>query len=272
MPILFNNIQPPQGESIMAQPAPRVESVLAGRDNIIWMIATGPTTFAAVDPGEADPVSDFLTTRQATLSHLLITHHHGDHIGGIDTLRQRHGGQVVGARADAGRLPRLTVAVNDGDRLPLDDTLTAEVLAVPGHTLGHVAYRVGDALFSGDTLFGFGCGRLFEGSPAQMWSSLSRLRTLPDATRLFAGHEYTLANLDFVCALEPERTELYTLRQEFIAITDAGGLTLPHPLAMEKRFNPFLRADDPALASSLGWTGTDPVTLFAMVRERRNRF
>ncbi|MBF0271365.1 MAG: hydroxyacylglutathione hydrolase [Magnetococcales bacterium] len=255
----------------MPQPHPSVEAVPAARDNIIWMIATGPNRYAVVDPGEADPVSAFLNQRAATLSHLLITHHHADHIGGIDILRQRHGGRVVGAGHDAHRLPRLDQPVSEGARLLLDDNRVAEVMEVPGHTLGHLAYRVDDALFPGDTLFGFGCGRLFEGTPAMMWHSLSRFRALPDTTRLFAGHEYTLANLDFVIHLEPDVAELHTLKQGFMEMLDGGGFTLPHPLGLEKRLNPFLRADDPALAARLGMAGADPVAVFALLRERRNR-
>ncbi|MBF0214818.1 MAG: hydroxyacylglutathione hydrolase [Magnetococcales bacterium] len=256
----------------MPQPIPRVEPVLAGRDNILWMIATAPDRYAVVDPGEADPVSRFLARSGATLSHLLITHHHGDHIGGVELLRQRHGGQVVGSKADAHRLPPLDQAVEDGSRIPLAEGMIAEVMSVPGHTLGHVAYRVGEALFSGDTLFGFGCGRLFEGTPAQMWHSLCRLRALPDDTRLFAGHEYTLANLDFVIDLDPDQSETRRLRESFIALADAGRLTLPHPLLLEKRHNPFLRADDPALAARLGLSGQSPTQVFAAIRERRNRY
>ncbi|MBF0189933.1 MAG: hydroxyacylglutathione hydrolase [Magnetococcales bacterium] len=255
----------------MTQPFPRVEAVPARQDNIIWMIATAPHRYAVVDPGEAEPVSAFLDQRSASLSHLLITHHHADHIGGIDILRQRHGGRVVGAGHDAHRLPRLDHPVGDGSAVVLNDTLVAEVLEVPGHTLGHVAYRVADALFSGDTLFGFGCGRLFEGTPAMMWHSLQRLRALPDTLQLYAGHEYTLANLDFVIHLQPDAPEPQTWRHHYLKILDSGGLTLPHPLLLEKRLNPFLRADDPEWAARLGLPPEDPVAVFAQLRERRNR-
>ncbi|MBF0340129.1 MAG: hydroxyacylglutathione hydrolase [Magnetococcales bacterium] len=256
----------------MNQPSPSVEPVLAGRDNFIWMIATAADRYAAVDPGEADPVSRFLSQRQATLSHILITHHHGDHIGGVETLKARHGGEVIGGAGDAARLPPLDHPLSEGMVVRLNDSLAAELLEVPGHTLGHVAYRIGDALFSGDTLFGFGCGRLFEGTPAMMWQSLLKLRNLPDATRLFPGHEYTLANLDFLVELLPGLPELSTLRQEFVTLLDARGATVPHPLAVQKRFNPFFKADDPEWAALLGLAGLDPVARFAWIRERRNRY
>ncbi|MEO5332332.1 MAG: hydroxyacylglutathione hydrolase [Magnetococcus sp. YQC-5] len=250
----------------------RVESVLAGQDNIIWLIATGPGSYAAVDPGDADPVTHFLSSRQADLSHILLTHHHLDHIGGVETLRKRHASLVMGARNDASRLPRLDQAVVHGDTIELGVDIQLQIMAVPGHTTGHVVYYTADALFSGDTLFGFGCGRLFEGTPHMMWESLLQLKNLPDATRLFAGHEYTLANLKFVCDLEPERVEWGDLRREVMQLLDAGQLTLPHPLAKEKQFNPFLRADDPLFAARIGLAGKTPVEVFATLREMRNRY
>ncbi|MEO5345982.1 MAG: hydroxyacylglutathione hydrolase [Magnetococcus sp. YQC-9] len=256
----------------MSETQLNIQPVVVGRDNIVWMIPTEEREFAAVDPGEVGPVITFLTERNARLSHILITHHHGDHIGGVEPLRDRYGSSVIGAAADAHRLPALDLSVTEGARVVLGRDLFAKVIEVPGHTLGHVAYRIEDALFCGDTLFGFGCGRLFEGSAAQMWTSLSKLRALPDATHLFAGHEYTLANLDFVVALEPENNELRNVRAHFMAILDAGGLTLPHPLLLEKRFNPFLNADHADFLARIGLEAMDPVTAFATLRERRNRF
>ncbi|MBF0181575.1 MAG: hydroxyacylglutathione hydrolase [Magnetococcales bacterium] len=255
----------------MPQPPLRVESLLSGRDNLVWVLATGSGRCAVIDPGDAEPVSDHLAMKGWTLSHILLTHHHGDHTAGVATLARRHGAMVVGAEAERNRLPPLDLAVGHGDVVALG-TLEARVVAVSGHTLGHVVYLVEDCLFSGDTLFGFGCGRLFEGSPAMMWESLSRLAALPDATRLCAGHEYTLLNLDFVCHLEPERADLTALRHEIMAIVERGECTLPHPLALEKRFNPFLRASDPAFAARVGLAGQSPLEVFTALRERRNRF
>ncbi len=256
----------------MPHPPLQVEPLLSGPDNIIWLIHTEPNTFVAVDPTEADRVTHFLTQRQSKLSHILITHHHQDHAGGVTTLQQRHGAQVIGAQADRARLPPLDQAVAQDDQILLAAGITAQVLEVPGHTTGHLAYWIDDALFSGDTLFGFGCGRLFEGTPKMMWNSLLKLRALPDATRLFAGHEYTLANLAFVCDLEPENQELNKLYKKLQAHTQNGALTLPHPLVLEKRFNPFLRADDPNYINRIKINGTSPVEIFAALREQRNHY
>lgn len=256
----------------MSQPSLNVEPVLVGRDNLVWMIPTGTDAYAVVDPGEVGPVAAFLAERQATLSHILITHHHGDHIGGVEPLRTQYGPFVIGAETDAQRLPSLDLTVREGDRVALNRTLMAEVIELPGHTLGHLAYRIGDGIFCGDTLFGFGCGRLFEGTPAQMWSSLSKLRALPDDTRLFAGHEYTLVNLDFTRSLDPDNPELAELHHRFMTILDDGGFTLPHPLQLEKRLNPFLNADNPAFLARIGLAGLDPVSAFATLRERRNQY
>lgn len=256
----------------MPQPPLPVESVGILNDNHVWLFPTSATTLAAVDPGEAAPVTAWLEKTGRGLSHILITHHHADHTGGVAALKARHGAAVVGFQGDRHRLPPLDVAVAEGTRLQLG-AVTATVLEVPGHTSGHVAYLVdGEALFAGDCLFSLGCGRLFEGTAAEMWHSLLKLRALPDSTRLFAAHEYTLANLEFVRTLEPDRPDLAALRQTLFALTDRQLPTLPSTLGREKRFNPFLRADDPLLQKRLGADGRPPAAVFADIRQRKDRF
>lgn len=248
-----------------------VEPILALEDNYIWMFKTGDHTMAAIDPGEADPVIQYLENQVATLSHILLTHHHHDHVGGTETLRKRFGSVVVGASEDQDRLPPLDLAVSDGQQCIIGME-KVNVMTVPGHTLGHVVYRVRDALFSGDTLFRFGCGRLFEGSPEQMWESLLKMRALPDATRLYAGHEYTQINLAFACALEPNNTDLRAIMDDIARQTNMGQPTMPCFLGEEKQYNPFLKADNAAFAKSLGLKGDAPQSVFATLRKKRNHF
>ncbi|MBF0158624.1 MAG: hydroxyacylglutathione hydrolase [Magnetococcales bacterium] len=247
-----------------------VTPVLVRQDNYVWLFPTAPDQMAAVDPGEAEPVMAFLDRHDLGLSHILITHHHSDHIAGVEPLRQRYQARVTGAAADRHRLPTLDHAVVDGDRLSLGDQ-SVTVMATPGHTLGHVVYQVGDALFSGDTLFPAGCGRLFEGSAGQMWHSLQKLMALPDDCRLFAGHEYTLLNLGFVRILEPDHQAITDFWQQAQQQVRQGLPTLPVALAQEKQLNPFLRCHQPDIAQRLGLAGQSAEVVFAALRERRNQ-
>lgn len=255
----------------MPQPKLIVEPIPALKDNYIWLFPTGEQTWAAVDPGEASPVIHHLEHQGATLSHILLTHHHHDHIGGVEALRARFGTCVIGPGKDVNRLPPLDLAVTDGQCVPLG-TVETTVMEVPGHTLGHVVYCVEDALFSGDTLFRFGCGRVFEGTPEQMWENMLKIRHLPDSTQVYAGHEYTLANLQFACSLEPNNAALQTLLQHIFLQTDMEQPTMPVLLGMEKKHNPFLRADDPSFAKNIGLSGQSPEQVFASIRKKRNSF
>ncbi|MBF0175761.1 MAG: hydroxyacylglutathione hydrolase [Magnetococcales bacterium] len=248
-----------------------VHAVPALKDNHIWIFPTGPDSVAVVDPGEDEPVNRFLTERSLRLSHILLTHHHLDHIGGVKGLCARHAPVVIGARADAPRLPALSLPVGDEPSLPLGH-LQLRVMTTPGHTTGHVVYHVADALFVGDTLFRYGCGRLFEGTPAHMWHSLLKIRSLPDHTRLFPAHEYTLGNLRFAQALEPDNPDLQQQFETVCRQTDDGAPTLPVDLHWEKQFNPFLRCDDPRFAAKVDKGHLTPVALFAHLREKRNHF
>lgn len=242
------------------------------RDNYVHVLhdpATGVT--AAVDPAVAPPVLEAVRSRGWRLTHVLCTHHHPDHTAGNAALREATGCEVVGARADRHRIPAVTALVEDGDMVTLG-SITARVLAVPGHTTGHVAYVAGDVVFCGDTLFSLGCGRLFEGTAAEMWASLCRLRALPDATRVYCGHEYTEANGRFAVTVDPHNPALGARVAE-VAVLRAEGLpTVPSTLAVEQAANPFLRADDPALASALGLTDAPPAVVFAALRSRKDVF
>ncbi|MEO5377669.1 MAG: hydroxyacylglutathione hydrolase [Magnetococcus sp. DMHC-6] len=240
-------------------------------DNIIWLFATGADSVAAIDPGAANPVRHHLAQYGLTLSHILLTHHHADHTGGVQDLRQGGTIQVIGPQQEAHRLPPLDILVRDGDRLTLGE-VEILVLEVPGHTLGHVVYQAQDALFSGDTLFSFGCGRLFEGTHAQMWQSLTRLSQLSGVERLFPGHEYTLLNLAFTLTLGLDQTELTTLMQHYRQILSHSPTVLPTPMNQEKRLNPFLRCQDPEFVTHLGRQQASPEEVFQFLRDKRNRF
>ncbi|MGV8941274.1 MAG: hydroxyacylglutathione hydrolase [Lysobacter sp.] len=254
-----------------------LQALPAFNDNYIWLLLNDENTAVVVDPGEAGPV---LAAAGAGLQigAVLLTHHHHDHIGGVPTLLQHFPGLPVFAPVD----PRITVPttpVGDGDRIRAAG-FEFDVIAVPGHTSTHVAYygaEVGDGvLFSGDTLFSLGCGRLFEGSPLQMHQSLSRLARLPGATRLYCGHEYTLSNAAFARVVEPENAPLSRRTQEAQDMRDASRPTLPSSLASELASNPFLRCDRPgviaAVQSRIGRTPTDAVEVFAELRRWKDGF
>ncbi|MBZ4023844.1 hydroxyacylglutathione hydrolase [Rhodobacter sp. TJ_12] len=235
---------------------------------------TGTDTTVAVDVPEAAPLMRVLAERGWQLHHILLTHHHGDHIAGAEALAQATGAKIVGAMADAHRLPSLDHPVRPGEVLQLG---TEEVFVMPadGHTIGHVAYHLPGAglLFSGDSLMSWGCGRLFEGSPAQMHETLTRFAALPRETRICSGHEYTLANGRFALSLEPEHPTLLQRMARCEALRAEGKPTLPVALAEELNTNPFLRGADPALCAALGLPeGTSPLTVFTEARARKDRF
>lgn len=238
-------------------------------DNYAFLVhnaATGQT--ALIDAPEAAPIFAALDARGWTLTDVLLTHHHWDHVDGLPDIRDRYAPRVIGAAADTHRLPALDLAVTPGDPLTLCGE-TAQIIDVPGHTIGHIAIHLPGLLFSADSLMALGCGRLFEGTPAQMWDSLQKLRALPDDTLVCSGHEYTETNLAF--ALSLDQPAALTARADRIRTARAAGRpTVPSRLADEKATNPFLRADDSALAQALNMGGAHPAEVFATVRAKRD--
>lgn len=241
------------------------------------MLHDGPEALV-VDPGEATPVLGALQSRHLTLSRILVTHHHMDHVGGLADLRSVLRGEVQGPATES--IPSPFLPMRAGDRTTWRSARIS-VLDVPGHTAGHVAYVVsaGDAsanmLFCGDTLFSGGCGRLFEGTAEQMHHSLQSLAVLPGDTLVCCAHEYTLANLRFALAVEPDNAELIHYQARCAQRRAAGLATLPSTVEQERRINPFLRCDQPAViaaAQQRGATGSDPVQVFAALRQWKNTF
>jgi hydroxyacylglutathione hydrolase len=249
-------------------------------DNYLWLWQQDSMA-VVVDPGDAAPVLQALASKGLTLAAILVTHHHADHVGGVHELHETTGAQVFGpARED---VPTPFTPVMEGDALELLGQ-TVQVLDVPGHTAGHVAYFLPHApqapvLFCGDTLFSGGCGRIFEGTPAQMLASMDHLAALPDATQVCCAHEYTLSNLRFALAVEPSNSELQAYMVHCQQLRNQGTPTLPARLGTELQINPFLRARHPdvrhAVAQHAGLSATeqnDDVAVFAALREWKNNF
>lgn len=233
---------------------------------------TGAT--ASVDAPDGAAIAAEAERRGWTLTHLLITHHHFDHIQGAETLKARFPRmKIIGAAADAHRLPSLDQAVAGGDEISVG-AARARVIATPGHTTGHVAYYFPDdeIVFVGDTLFSLGCGRVFEGTTDEMRLSLETLANLPRETLIYCGHEYTQANGRFAVTVDPENPVLRDRVQQVAELRAAGKFTLPTTIAFENAANPFLRVEDQEVKKAMGMEGADPFAVFAEMRERKNRF
>ncbi|MEQ8226920.1 MAG: hydroxyacylglutathione hydrolase [Rhodospirillales bacterium] len=243
-------------------------------DNYVYLARCPETAATAVvDPAVTGPVMDAAQKLGWDITHILNTHHHGDHTGGNLEIKDATGCTIVGPRADAGRIPGIDVEVGDGDTYKLGNA-EAVVYDVPGHTRGHVAYwfEGSDALFCGDTLFAMGCGRLFEGTPAQMVASLAKFKTLPPETRVFCAHEYTQANGRFALSVEPDNDALVQRMKDVDAARAKNIPTVPSTIGIELETNPFLRADSPDLQKTIGMTGQDYVSVFAETRQRKDTF
>lgn len=243
-------------------------------DNYAYLVkGPGAGEVALIDAPDAGPIIAALDARGWRLGAILLTHHHDDHTAGVAALRARYDAKVVGPAAEAARLPPLDRQVRGGDSGG-SGAFRSVVIDVPGHTLGHVAYHFPEAglVFTADSLMAGGCGRLFEGTAAQMHASLARLAALPPETLVCSGHEYTAANLRFAATLEPDNPQLISRIAE-VAQRRADGLpTVPVPLAVELDTNPYLRAHLPALKAAVGLPDADDVTVFAEIRARKDKF
>ncbi len=228
---------------------------------------------ALIDAPEPGPILAALDARNWKLSHVLLTHHHWDHVDGLAGILEHHSAKVIGAAADAHRLPHLDLQVREGDTFEIGGE-PVHVLDVSGHTIGHIAFYMPEstAVFTADSLMALGCGRLFEGTPAQMWASLGKLAALPDETIVCSGHEYTQSNAKFAITVDPDNAALQQRMQDIDRARAAGEPTVPSTLALEKATNPFLRATDPGIKTQLGMENADPVSVFAEIRARKDRF
>jgi hydroxyacylglutathione hydrolase len=252
----------------------QVIPVPAFQDNYIWIIRNASHA-AVVDPGDARPALDYLVREKLRLSAILNTHHHADHVGGNAALLAHRNVPVFAPHDE--RIAEATLRVGDGDHARLDEFgLDFEVLEIPGHTRSHIAFHGNGLLFCGDTLFACGCGRLFEGTPAQMFRSLSRLAALPDDTQVYCGHEYTLSNIRFAKAVEPDNQKLRALEPEMQQLRERGVPTLPSVIGREKHTNPFLRCREPAVieaaSRAAGVALTDPAQVLGAIREWKDHF
>ncbi|MDO6585656.1 hydroxyacylglutathione hydrolase [Salipiger sp. 1_MG-2023] len=241
-------------------------------DNYAYLVK-GPTGVTLIDAPEAAPIVAALEARGWQLSDLLITHHHHDHVGGVVALRERYGCTVTGPRAEAEKLPSLDRAVQGGDTFEAGG-VEVQVIYVPGHTLGHVAFYLpsAGAVFTADSLMALGCGRIFEGTAPMMWDSLSKLAALPSETMVYSGHEYTASNAKFALTVDP-RNEALILRADAIAKARTEGRpTAACTLSEELATNPFLRPDSPAIRDLLGMKAASDAEVFAEIRARKDRF
>lgn len=253
----------------------KISPISAFDDNYIWLLQQGKHA-VVIDPGDANSVLERLRALSLDLVAILVTHHHADHIDGINELLRHYPASVYAPVNKAYNFPHQPVAENSKVRLQ-QLNLELTVMELPGHTLDHVAYYGADCLFCGDTLFGGGCGRLFEGTPAQMFHSLQRLAALPENTAVYSAHEYTQRNLEFAITLEPDNPALIRRLVETMKLRQANHPTLPSSIKLERETNPFLRCEIPTIQKTAGFQSisaenNNPVDIFTTLRTLRNHF
>ena len=251
-----------------------IELVPCLKDNYAYLVFDrSEGVCGVVDASEAEPVKRALEARGLKLTHILSTHHHMDHVGGNLALKQAFGVQVIGAAKDAARIPGMDIGLKEGDTFSLGSHV-ARVLEIPAHTSQHIAFwfEADRAVFTGDTLFAMGCGRLFEGTAEMMWASLSKLMRLPDDVRIYCGHEYTEANGRFALTVEPDNADLRARMDEVRAKRAQSLPTIPTMMGLEKKTNPFLRAQSPEIRQTLGLEAATNVEVFAETRRRKDKF
>ena len=248
----------------------QIEIVPCLSDNYAYLVKAGYLC-AVVDPSEPGPVQAALAAKGWRLSHILNAHHHLDHTGGNLALKREFGATVVGPGKDAARIPGLDIGVDEASGWEFGG-LKVDVLEVPAHTRGALTFVIDGNAFTGDTLFAMGCGRLFEGDPAMMWASLSKLMTLPDATKIYCGHEYTESNGRFALTLEPGNAALVARMGDVRAARAKGAATVPSDMGLEKATNPFLRVDSAEIRKSLDMENASAVAAFGEIRRRKDSF
>ncbi|MDE1987678.1 MAG: hydroxyacylglutathione hydrolase [Alphaproteobacteria bacterium] len=248
----------------------QIETIACLKDNYAYLVHDAGLC-AVVDPSEPEPVTAVLAARGLKLTHILNTHHHWDHTGGNKVLKEMFGAVVVGPDKDRDRIPEIDVGVNEAQGW-LFGAHSVRILEVPAHTKGAIAFIFDDAVFTGDTLFAMGCGRLFEGTPAMMHASLAKLMTLPDDTAVYCGHEYTLNNARFALTLEPGNKDLQARMREVEAARANGHPTVPSDIGLEKRTNPFVRTGSSEIRATLKMDKAEAVDVFAEIRRRKDSF
>lgn len=244
------------------------------KDNYAYLLAVpGTGHCAVVDPSEPEPVLKALKARGLSLTHILNTHHHWDHTGGNLALKKETGAEIVGPGKDRDRIPGIDTGVDESAPWQFGPH-EVSILEIPAHTRSHIAFvfRDENVVFTGDTLFAMGCGRLFEGDAATMWASLSKLKTLPDTMRVYCGHEYTLSNARFAMTLEPGNPELAARAKAVTALREKGETTMPTTIGLEKKTNPFLRPDSAEIRTTLGMENENDVAVFGEMRSRKDNF
>jgi len=249
-----------------------IELVPCLKDNYAYLVHDADANLTAVvDPSEPEPVKQALARHGWKATHILNTHHHFDHTGGNLPLKELFGAKIVGPEKDRERIPGIDEGVTEAAPWSFGGR-SVPVLEIPAHTRAHIAFVFDDAVFTGDTLFAMGCGRLFEGTPAMMWASLSKLMKLPDPTRVYCGHEYTQSNGRFALTLEPGNAALVARMREVDAARAKGAPTIPSTIGLEKQTNPFLRTGSAEIRHSLGLIHAGDVDVFAEARKRKDNF